>query len=730
MVNLTLSAFERERIIGETVAATAPQRGKSYDHGFFHRRSNTTKAGEQVAVAFVQSGLVASLFSTPGQAPAFVDIVTGAPVPSSQSPVLDMYKIGRQRFEEAVQQFSAQPEDYSTVGKYPSLLARERASTAVRAPAAERPESVAAAILLASADAQLSLRTVDYQPHGLPLAFCDTRGAPLLNKNKAGFWNALDKSDFIARMGASTCDVAVVDVLRVVTPATSLRAATVAEAFRELTQRLVLEPGACAAVLLCCDCPVVPNNPGLKAATTVARYGRSGRPSALTAAAVMRKEFLCGPWSAALHQQLVGDPLLKRAYMVQLGRYLRDGLPALLCERKGPVQVWLVGFGALTEPATTAFQITAQGAARIEPEFAHWEADTSMFRALHLLLANMPPGRRVNIVANDSDTFALLLLHRDAFRGAEIAHNLAASQILPTSRFLAASVERLTGAPIRNLDAYLTLAALYILNGCDFVARNRGIGAKSLIDTFREHVAFICDVVDSSARDPLVRRTHDGLHLSASSWQKLYGCAVLDHYKARLPDGTTPTALWAQAPVADRLVCWCDEIRVLTHRFVYYKPSSAVVMVRDVPLLHKAQHSEYVLRYWDNALRPDPSPGPLAATGSWTEDGMPIFEDAAFVKRFRDLARMTGCACTAGCGSGRCGCHKAKTLCRSWCKCTACRNRGPAPAETQPIARDAGHAASAPTAGRDLAGPPALTAAGSCGTWFDVVRFFVQLLKR
>jgi hypothetical protein len=663
-----VSAFARADIVDSVRDQLAPQRALSWKGP--EPKKPARLAAEQIAGALLDGGLIRHVMHQSDSA-VFANVFSGVPIAAPLNEIVDWRSRGRERFEEAVLAYLAAATEWRSAS-FPSLLRPASAhSTAAHAKRAERPEVVVPALLLGS-DGKLQM--VDYQPHWNPLAFVTFQGVPLLGSGKSNFLHELGSRDHVMRRtDADACHVAVVDVLRVVTPPVGSPAQSVRAAFDAMTRKLVFDLRASEAVILCCDSPAVPHPP-LKAATAAARSARHpAKDPPFSVDFVSHPSFLDAAWSPQQHVSVMSHPDLKAAFMRRFGVYLRDTLPTLLESSRSALVVWLVGFGASTEELSAAFVVRSDGAVRMEAAFAHWEADTSIFRALHLYLADAPPvegQRQVHIVANDSDTVILALLHRSAFQNCVLAHRTTAVDILRTD----ALIERAHVRMPPCVDWALTVAALYILNGNDFVPRNRFVSPATLICAFCSNALFICDVEGDVARDPLVRIVSGRAVLSTTAWIKLYGCTVLSVYKARLSPDVTPRRLWDTCK--GQLSAWTDRIRSLTYHFVFRNPSTVAVMVRDFPLLRKGEMAQFALQYWLNALSENPSPGSLEDTRCWTADGKPLMEDPDFEIRVRELARLNGCGCKSNhCESARCGCRRMSKSCRTWCRCVGCTNK-------------------------------------------------------
>ena len=230
--------------------------------------------------------------------------------------------------------------------------------------------------------------------------------------------------------------------------------------------------------------------------------------------------------------------------------------------------------------------------------------------------------------------------------------------------------------PRENLS--VTMQALYISTGCDYVSFFKTFGKASIINNFMQHASFISC---GNAVESLHYTNPTNNDIGFLSFLCLVGTCYFKRHISAFTGHETPIQLYNSVddilPVSERHKIWIKKIRETVSNIILIEEDRVPTYTS---LWRHFLRSSWIHQMWQNSTYQDIYSSLLPPEQSgWIKDGDHYaidWEASEVMERIKGtISFLTkGCSCKKGCRTYNCGCKQQSGHCGLGCTCVGCTN--------------------------------------------------------
>ena len=348
----------------------------------------------------------------------------------------------------------------------------------------------------------------------------------------------------------------------------------------------------------------------------------------------------------------------KRKLVIFLGQKL------LLASNWLPQGKKLIAGGCFTDNET---YIVTQGLVKVLPDLNsnHEEADTRMFAH-----AAWSKNTTVQIVASDTDIFAILLLNHEHFSQKTVIMQYDVSRGKLDMSKLIQSMNEDTDTNLARLRKHgvsssCIFGIIHCLIGSDILCSPRGFGPSWIMKTCLDYAPYLFH------QDNGIQHLGQVDHQSKGAYLRFILALFKKRYSSKIKE--TPDELLRPVEDYSSMIS-----KVQTQTWAHTLESKSMLPSQDCLLLRELNLA-FQLQIWTNATCPIIQVGDPKKFGWEEADGeyqlKPDSEENLKKQKtiYDTIMRKCGCK-SSQCLTGRCTCKKNGNHCTSLCECLNCEN--------------------------------------------------------
>ena len=379
------------------------------------------------------------------------------------------------------------------------------------------------------------------------------------------------------------------------------------------------------------------------------------------------------------HNGLLNCRDCKRKLVNFLGDYFLSNIHLYLT----PNQKFYVAGAFKDTRIDTAWYVSAQKKAQPDPTFfcKAEEADTRMW--LH---TKQTYCEKVLILSADTDTYHIgCALKTATSKDIIIQLNKISSRelkYLHLTNLLKALANDPDLAHINPTELPQILQTLYVCTGCDYTSFFSRVGKATFLRYFFQHASFITSTYTAEA----TRGTLANVGLENSDFEKgflaftrLVGTAYFKLHSSSFQCTSPATHFMSlfnkELTVQEHHSKWLESIR----QAIWYrvKFENEEIPSDDALMLHW-KRSCWIMHMWQQSDQSAMILQPMQNYGWVIKNGILsiLWDSDINIQTIHDRvdALLSGCKCSTGCSSKRCGCLKKLKYCSVGCQCISCCN--------------------------------------------------------